>query len=145
MGLIIPIEILKASVELGNWLCGNCNNEDMLRRKWVLELGCGCGLLATAVSKTFPHLSKYYASDGSSSAVSKCKTNVEANFGNLKSDVIQVEEIDWQRDGEKFKKVVTKLSEEFEGPGLLLGAGRDNFEVFGFITNKIYTAPLALE
>lgn len=30
----------------------------------MLELGCGCGLLATAALKIFPHILKYFATDG---------------------------------------------------------------------------------
>lgn len=89
-----------------------------------MELGCGCGLLATAVSKMFPHLSKYVASDGHASAVSKCKINIEANFGTSSTNVIEVEEIDWLKDEEKFEKVVSNLTEEF-GSGILLGAGSE--------------------
>src|ERR1700754_464841 len=109
----------KASIELSKWLSGG-NNEEIKERKWVFELGCGCGLLAAAVLKTFPHLSKYIASDGHSSAIGKCRVNLEANFGTL-NDVIQVEEIDWKKDGRKFEELVRTLSEEL-GPGILLGA-----------------------
>jgi hypothetical protein len=72
----------------------------------------------------FPNLSKYIASDGHINVVEKSKINVEANFGNLKTDEFQVgvEEIDWQRDFGKFGKLIRTLSEEL-GPGFLFGAG----------------------
>lgn len=68
---------------------------------------------------------------------------MEENFGALKTDVIQVEKVDWQneQDGIKFGKLVRTATESEElGPGVLLGAGKSSF-----IANKIYTAPLALE
>src|SRR5689334_28542 len=116
MGLIIEAIILinfKASVELANWLVVNASNEEIRTRNWIIELGCGVGLLATAVLKTFPHLSKYIASDAHSIPVlNKCNFNLEANLGAKIDAVVQVEEIDWVKDGEKLKSLTSKLGEE---------------------------------
>jgi hypothetical protein len=88
-----------------------------------VELGCGCGFLAIAALKMYPSLERYFATDGSSTAVEKCRMNLEANFGTrTKADRIWTELIDWEKDEEKFRKTVLELTQDL-GPGVLLGAG----------------------
>jgi len=91
----------------------------------VAELGCGCGFLAVANLKMFPNdLEQYLATDGSPSAVEKCRQNVLANLTTpVDSKKCKTMLIDWERDEGEWKSEVESLDGQFGPGGVLLGAG----------------------
>lgn len=99
--------------------------------RWILELGCGSGLLAVAVTKLMPSLEQYIATDGSLVALEQAKVNVEANSEDDEDKrKLRFERIEWQNEAtrESFTQLVDGLATIFgSGQGILLGAGGTNF------------------
>jgi hypothetical protein len=124
----------QASLELAKWLIsfketGPKEGYGWRDIRWILELGCGCGFLAVAGLKIFPAptvVQKYIATDGSFTALERCRENVSANFTDTtETNAVQFEELDWDSDAEKLRKLVEVNTEKY-GRGLLLGAGNFN-------------------
>ncbi|CAL8145054.1 unnamed protein product [Orchesella dallaii] len=98
--------------------------------RWILELGCGCGFLAVALTKSVPRLEKYIATDGSYRALEKAKHNVNTNFFshlhttlNLRRKV-SFEKVDWQEESRgTFIELVDGLVNTYGlNSGILVGA-----------------------
>ncbi|ODM96478.1 Protein-lysine N-methyltransferase EEF2KMT [Orchesella cincta] len=124
----------EASVEFIKWFTGegmtsSCDVK-MEETRWILELGCGCGFLAVAVTKCIPCLENYIATDGSQPALEKAKHNVDANFSNdndkniLLRKKVSFEKVDWQEETrESFTQMVDGMTSiNGTNSGLLLGA-----------------------
>jgi hypothetical protein len=117
----------EASIQLSKYFLTDLRSSEAFR--WIIELGSGCGYLPIAIVKgqeetrSSSVLQKYIATDGSPDALSQCRKNIEANFGEGTECPIVLKPIDWVNleDTKEFIASVEEATRE-HGAGCLIGA-----------------------